>query len=359
MTPSAIATESAPRTARARSFVIPALAASLGLAVLAASPQAKAADPAPTAPTSIAEQLFVEGRTLMQSKNYEAACEKFRASYALDVTAYGTLLNLALCHEATNKPASAWIEFRVVAAASLDKREDRYTLAREHEAKLFPRLSYLKLAVPEAARVAGLTLRIDGGSQLEQAVWNTELTIDPGPHAIEASAPGYLPKTIRVTIGDPADHKIATVPALEKVPPPKAAPIADGSEDSRSTRRTLGYILGGAGLVSLGVGLVFGLSANGSKNDAYDRCPNDLCASEADRQGASDSLSSADTSATISNVLTIAGGVFVVSGVVLYLTARSPSPTTDRASRVPTRTGPSVGFAPRGQGGTFVLGGSF
>src|SRR5262245_39899208 len=60
------------------------------------------------APVSLAEQLFVEGRTLMKQGEYAQACEKFKASYALDLTAYGTLYNLALCHEQTDKPASAW-----------------------------------------------------------------------------------------------------------------------------------------------------------------------------------------------------------------------------------------------------------
>src|SRR6476646_2818243 len=86
---------------------------------------------------SIAEQLFLEGKALMQQQQYELACEKLQASHDLDTTATGTLLNLALCHEQINRTASAWAEFRQVEAESTGRREDRVTLAREHETKLF------------------------------------------------------------------------------------------------------------------------------------------------------------------------------------------------------------------------------
>src|ERR1700744_6120074 len=95
----------------------------------------------------VAEQLFVEAKGLMQQGKTEEACAKFRASYKLDGTATGTLLNLALCHEQLGKNASAWSEFREVAGESAGRRQDRVDIAKEHAAKLEPLLAHVKFSV--------------------------------------------------------------------------------------------------------------------------------------------------------------------------------------------------------------------
>src|SRR5262249_4603052 len=128
----------------------------------------------------IAEQLFVEARKLMDDGKLEEACKKFGASYDLDRTATGTLLNLALCHEAIHKPATAWAEFRQVAAESEGKRQNRVTLARSHEEKLWPILPRIRIVVPDAVRVTGLKVVLDQAKPLSEAVWNTIVPVDPG-----------------------------------------------------------------------------------------------------------------------------------------------------------------------------------
>src|SRR5690242_6954553 len=119
--------------------------AALVIAMVAAPPVARAQD-APSGGVTgltVSETLFMAGKEYMREKEYEKACAKFKASHDIDKTATGTLLNLALCHEQINKPASAWAEFRQVTAESMGPREDRFRLAREHEAKLFPILSWV------------------------------------------------------------------------------------------------------------------------------------------------------------------------------------------------------------------------
>ena len=115
----------------------------------------------------------------MQKKEYARACEKLKASHDLDPTATGTLLNLALCHERIGKPATAWAEFRQVAAESAGRREDRVKLAREHEGKLLPILSRVRIFVRPDTRVEGLSLRLDKGPPIAEASWGTELPSTP------------------------------------------------------------------------------------------------------------------------------------------------------------------------------------
>lgn len=82
----------------------------VALALAALCPQAPLrAQPAPT-DRALAQAHFDEGRALLARGAIAAACPKFVESYQLE-PALGTLLNLALCHEAQGRLASAWAEF--------------------------------------------------------------------------------------------------------------------------------------------------------------------------------------------------------------------------------------------------------
>ncbi len=305
--------------------------------------------------SSIAEQLFLEGKALMQDKQYERACEKLQASHDLDTTATGTLLNLALCHEQINRPATAWAELRQVEAESAGRREDRVTLAREHETKLFPILSRIRIFVPPDVQVEGLALRLDGGKPIAAASWGIALPIDPGKHVLEATAPGKLPRRIELVVKDVSDRQTIGIEALDDAPVDPAAQSAADREHLAALRgrRVVGYTLGGVGIVAVGVGLTFGLLA-ANKNKAAERpCPSDLCQTSDDRTQAESSLSSAKTFATLSNISVGVGALLVVSGVVLVLSGRpSKAPVV-----APTAATLRLLPAPMAGGGALLLGG--
>lgn len=307
----------------------------------------------------MAEQLFLEARTLMADKRYELACEKFRASYELDQTATGTLLNLALCHEALGKTATAWAEFRQVAAQSIGRREDRVTLAREHEQKLAPTLSRLTIIVPPATRAPQLRIVLDGREPVVEAAWGIEFPVDPGEHVVVASAPGKKDDTQRFVVGDAADRKIVTVAPLSDVPPepaseprPVAAPPPPPAPADGNTRRVTGFVLGGAGIASLGVGLVFGLIASNRNSDAKELCPDDRCPDERTRVRASADLSHATDAANVANVTVGIGALLAAAGTVLVLTAPPSRPHKASAIRFV-----GAGLVPGGGG--VVLRGSY
>lgn len=281
--------------------------------------------PRAAAQESVAEQLFIEGRALIKAGQYEKACGKFKASHDLDPTGTGTLLNLALCHEKIGKAATAWQEFRQVAAESTGKREDRVTMAREHEAALRPLLSHITIVVPVEARTPGLEIQIDNGPPIPEAGWGTPVPVDPGEHDLETSGPGKTRGTHKFVVGaNGAASRVVIAPLVDAPPEPSA--LAPGPRDS--TRRAIGLTVGGAGLVAIGVGAAFGLSASSKNRDATRLCPNDVCADEATRRTASDTLADAHSAATVSNVLIGGGLVLVAGGVVLVLTAPRAAPVT-------------------------------
>lgn len=286
----------------------------------AATPQEQAA----------AQALYDEARTLIKAENFGPACPKLEESQRLEPTVV-TLFHLATCYERTDRKASAWSAYLEVASASKRAgRTDREKLARDQAAALQPKLSKITLTVAPGARVEGLVVTRDG-NRVGEGQWGTSIPVDNGKHVIEASAPGKTTWRDETNVkGDGATVSI-DVPVLSDAP--KQAPIAaapakrdstaqtQASETTRNdgqSRRTLGYVLGGVGLVGVGVGAAFGFSAL-SKNAASNepgRCTGNSCSAEG-----LEMRSSAVTSGNISTLALLGGGALVATGAVLWFSA--------------------------------------
>ncbi|HTR51376.1 MAG TPA: hypothetical protein VMJ10_11760, partial [Kofleriaceae bacterium] len=74
-----------------------------------------------------ADAAFQRGRSLMASGDIAKACTEFEASMRFDPE-WGTLYNLALCHERLGKLATAWTELNELGASDTNA-------ARAHDAK--------------------------------------------------------------------------------------------------------------------------------------------------------------------------------------------------------------------------------
>jgi hypothetical protein len=90
------------------------------------------------------------------------------------------------------------------------------------------------------------------------------------------------------------------------VPPPDA-----GGRDYRS----VGFVLGGAGVVALGIGAYFGVRAWQKNDESSDHCDGDRCFS----QTGVDLRDEARSAGNSSTVLSVAGGALLASGVTLVL----------------------------------------
>jgi hypothetical protein len=276
----------------------------------------------------------------MQAERYGEACPKFAESQRLD-PGTGTLLNLGVCHEREGKLASAWAEFsEVLTFAQRDGRQDRVQYAKERIAAVEPRLSRLKIELAPGADAPGLEISLDG-KVVGRATLGVAIPVDPGPHEIAALAPGKRPfKSTAVAPEGPG--KVAVlIPALEDAPAEAAAPAApvavgasptaDRPASDGKTQRTVAYVLGGAGIVGIGLGAVFGLNAI-SKNDESNEngCVGNDCTPDA-----AELRKDAQSAGTISTVAFALGGAALAGGVVLLLTAphgKSESAPTARVS---------------------------
>jgi hypothetical protein len=315
-------------------FLLRTSAACLAAAVMLVSPPARAQSIDEM--RARADALFREGQQLLVAGQIAAACEKLEESQRIDPK-IGRLLNLAYCHEKEGRVASAWREYDQAAAMAIQLGQaEREKFAREQASALARRLAFLRLNLE--AQPDGTEVSIDG-KPVPREQWTTSFAVDPGPHTIAVRAPGFKTKTqtatiqgtgtLRVDVGALEKEEVARAPAAPAaaVPPPDAAPTntmsppAAGGEATAApnSARTVGWIVGGAGVVLLGVGTAFGFDALSLKNQAQLHCSGRLC----DPTGMS-TIEDAKTAGILSTVGLVAG--VVATGAGAWLLLRRPAP---------------------------------
>lgn len=154
------------------------------------------------------------------------------------------------------------------------------------------------------------------------------LNVEPGEHSFEFTTPGYPPVTRTLVLREGVKRRqeqIAFAPVVVPGESPQAAataPLAPATagqpqtEASGDGRRTVAYVLGGAGVVALGLGAFFGLKAKSTYDDSKTDCTNNLCGAKGVEGG-----KDASTQAAVSTISFIAGGALLASGIVLFVTA--------------------------------------
>ena len=255
-----------------------------------------------------AERLFDEGRALMKTGHYPEACEKLLASERLS-PAGGTELNLADCYVKTGRTASAWALYRQAAGrAAAAHVAGAEAAALEHASALEPTLSTMIIEV--AAPTSDLEVLRDGET-LPREAWGTAVPVDPGPHVVVATRPGFRAFSWKGNVAGGAAHARVLVTALER-----AEGMSGAAPSSGSPLRTAAWIVGGTGVVGLALGTGFGLHAMSQNDQARALCPNPATCPD---RGAIDRADEARAFATAATVSFVAAGALLATSVVLFL----------------------------------------
>jgi len=246
---------------RLRRLVVPLLS------VAACIVQAGAARAEGTNPAA-AEALFDQGRAALAQGDFDTACGRFRESDRLD-PALGTRFNLADCEEKRGRLATAWSLFRGV-VAQLAEGDDRLPVAQRRLAALEPRVPRLTMVLaPSAPR----TTRVkDGDSEFAEGSFGVALPLDPGPHRLLVSAPGYSARAILVALAPGETAEVVVSPGSLVAVAEHPASSVRRSED----HRTLGYVLAGVGASGLVVGAVSGVLVLHQKSIYDENCDQHL-----------------------------------------------------------------------------------
>jgi hypothetical protein len=300
-----------------------------------------------------ADALFNAARALLEAKQYPDACAKFAESKRI-APGLGVTLYLADCYEHIGRTASAWTEFRAAEGLARARNDARAEVARDRAQGLESKLDRLTVTVAPTVPRAGLHVLLDG-APVPPEEWGLAMAVDPGDHAFVVSSPDHPNRTFTTRVGPDAPSATVRVDSLEEpaTPPPAASPSPSPAATAApmtaaaspspppepaapsapwSTQRWIGVGVGGAGVVGIAIGSIFGLTAK-SKLDQSNSGSSPPC--DATNHCNGDGLSlrqSSSDAATVSTIGFIAGGVALAGGVVLFLTApRGASATAGTA----------------------------
>jgi hypothetical protein len=295
--------------------------------------------------TTRAQVLFEDGIAAIARGDYAYALSRLDESERLEPSV-GTLVKLSECEENLGKLVNARAHLEQAIELAERKDDARLEAVRERAARIDQITPKLRIVRPPAS----VAVTVDGASVASEA-FDFPFAIDPGAHKVVAAAARKIPW--RSDVRAQLDHTtVVVVPqladAIAMTPPParESAPV-DAKEEPRkeaNTPRTIGWVLGGAGLVGLGVGATFGILAIADKGAAH--CDaNDVC-----DPGTTSRMKSA---ATISDVGFIAGGALLASGVTLLLLTGDKDDEHPKAARL------EIGPVPIADGAGILMGGAW
>ncbi len=275
---------------------------------------------------TLAERFFVEGRVLLARGDAEGACARFEASRKLDPAAAGTLLNLGLCNVALERYATAADFFNQVVESSRGTRQDRVERASQHLKDIEAKISYLRVVVPEEAKIAGLVVRLDG-VELPPNKWGVELPTDGGTRTLEATAPQKTSFRLEVPLEKVRGRGFVTVPKLADVP------------DTTRAGYTLATVGGVLFLVGAGLGISVASECGGLFKDTC------AAANKGTQTERDDKLNELDTRAWASNIVLGAGLVSAAVGVTLVLTSPSRRSAPAKVGMTPLVSPKAAGWS--------------
>jgi len=318
-----------------------------------------------------ASQLFEDAQTLAARGEMAKACAKYDESQRLDPQ-LGTLLYLSDCYDKLGKTASAWASFRDAIEIAAKRGDRREASARAKLAELEGRLSRLTIELPTNPP-PNLEIKRDGVI-VSGALFGSAIPVDPGELVIVATAEGFEPwqKAIRVT-AEAANIRVEIPdlrPRISQLSPPPSQVLLDtgepatlarpgvetsppGETDTRATRRLVGYLVGGAGCVALGVGAVFGLAmkAKVSDRDQANSCSSAGGCTTAERNEINRLTGRAQAYAITADIGFGVGAVALAAGAILIWTGTAaPDSTTSTSYLQPWIGRSSAGLA---AGGSF------
>jgi hypothetical protein len=330
----------------------------------------------PPADAARAETLFQEGKKLLEQSSFDAACTRLALSDALDPT-ISTLGLLAACHEQQGRTATAWQEYRATQKRAEAVGDSRADFARQRAAALEPGLPRLLIHFEKPSPGVQVLRNLEAVTVDKIGV---DVPVDPGAYEIIAQAPNRDPYRVTVTAKEGARVDVAIpelLPAgsapraarpVEAPPaaPPRAALVATAppaTPPPANPRLPAVAVLGAAGVIGLGVGVVFGIAATNKNLESTTL--HETCSSASACAAGAELRDSAFTSATISTVGFGVGVASLGAGALLLLLpsgkSTPPSPGSGGAPSTGATVARTVRLTPLAgaEGGGALLSGRF
>jgi hypothetical protein len=279
-----------------------------------------------------ARALGVEGQAALDAKDYKKAEELFRRAESL-FNAPTLLLGLARSSAGEGKFVEAWEAYNRIVLDGLTNTaafSEALASAKREIGAVEGRRSRVVITVTGPASAHAVL----DETPVQNDALGVPIFLNPGAHAVKVTADGFDPASQKFEV---AEGKTATVAlTMAANPTAVAAPVAappSGSTpgSSWSTQKTLALVAGGVGIVGIGVGAAFGVTASSDASTTKSDCPVGTCTAQGHASALSEH-SSAATAGDVSTAMFIVGGVGLAAAVVLWFTApsgeKAPSPAT-------------------------------
>jgi len=306
------------------------IAVGLCLALATAAPPAFAAPESKQTTKEIdrARAQFQQGLALETAGDWAGALALFQQVALVRLTPQ-VRFHIGLCEEHLGQLAAALGDYELAAhEADEAKVAEVSAQVASRRDDLRARIPQLTLARGPGAEYASVSL---DGVSLGASSIGPKLPVDPGPHRIEAIASGFKPFRATIDISEKEAKRIEIT--LERIPTPAQAPEPAGSSGSGANDQVepeakpnlLPFVVGGAGVASLGAGVVFLLLRQNAINTLDRECtllPGRVCPAS--------SQSTFDQGKTYNLLADITLGVGVAAvgaGAVLYFTQKPKTAT--------------------------------
>ena len=269
-----------------------------------------------------AGQHFEEGVRAFEQQRFADAAREFEDAYRIQPT-WQVLYNLGSVYSALGRPVEAVRAFERYLRDGGEQLDPERRRAVDAElGRQRAKIAVLHVSVNESDAEVRVDVKTVG-----QWPHVGPIELAEGAHLVEVALEGCAPQRREVQLQ--GGQQVSAVFTLVCVPPPMAAPAPSTSSASRqpspsvgTAQRVVGYSMGGLGLGGLGAGIVVLAQSQSLHLEAVDK------ANAGDRPKAEDMESDAQQRRAIGLATVGIGGVLVLGGLIVLVTAPTSSART-------------------------------
>jgi hypothetical protein len=288
-----------------------------------------------------AREQFAQALSLQTAGDWAGALTLLKEVAAIKPTPQ-VRFNIALCEEKLGRLVAALGDYELAAA---DARESNaQQVAEEVEARrdaLQARIP--KVVVERGPGAENATIMLDGVA-LGDSMVGSPMPTDPGPHQVDATAPGFKPFKQSLRLQETQTETVTVTLEAEPAaagpgPGPHGAP-----QSSSSTLRTVGFVTTGVGAASLIASGIFFYLRGQTIDDLDAACGADgNSCPESERS----TFDKGKTYNMAGNITLAVGAVAVAAGIPMIVLGSQSSETAVRV--VPAAPGAHAGAALSGR----------
>jgi hypothetical protein len=273
---------------------------------------------------SKARALFQRAIELEQAGNYTSALEQFRDVGQVRMTPQ-VRFHIASCEEKLGRLVTALGGYELALADAETVGEDFKNEVDTAVTRL--RASIPKLVIQRGTGAEAAEIELDGVALGASSV-GVPVPLDPGPHSVNAKAPGSLPFSQTVTIAE-NEQKSVDIELTPEPQPEDTRAANSGMQtvdlNGKPHPRLIPYVIGGVGVASLvGSGVLFALRQS-TLSDLENKCGPDRKSCPGSARGEVSNLSVYNTAAQVALGIGVVG---VGAAVTLILIQKKPNPAT-------------------------------